>query len=71
MGSSQLKYNFEHFEVSFPVEYVALVAIDRPNKMNSFKEPYVTPHSPLPVVLDTVPLSSSADSSSTKQAKED
>jgi delta(3,5)-delta(2,4)-dienoyl-CoA isomerase len=34
-------YNYETFLVSFPAEYVAHVEINRPEKLNSFKESYV------------------------------
>ena len=33
---------FDHFNVSFPSEYVAQVEINRPEKLNSFIEAYVT-----------------------------
>jgi Delta3,5-Delta2,4-dienoyl-CoA isomerase len=36
-------YNIKYFKVSYPAEYVAHVEIDRPDKMNAFKEEYVTP----------------------------
>lgn len=39
MGSSQLKYENDFFAVSFPAQHVALVEIDRPKKLNSFKDP--------------------------------
>jgi len=35
-------YEFDHFKVSFPSEYVAQVEIDRPEKLNAFIETYVT-----------------------------
>ena len=31
-------YNYEFFNVSFPAAYVAHVEINRPEKMNAFKE---------------------------------
>jgi len=31
-------YNYEFFNVSFPAEYVAHVEINRPEKLNAFKE---------------------------------
>lgn len=31
-------YSYEHFNVSFPFEYVAQVEIDRPKKLNAFTE---------------------------------
>jgi 1,4-dihydroxy-2-naphthoyl-CoA synthase len=34
-------YNLEFFNVTFPAEYVAHVEINRPEKMNAFKEVYV------------------------------
>ena len=34
-------YDYETFEVTFPAEYVAHVEINRPEKLNSFKESYV------------------------------
>jgi len=38
-------YQFDYFNVSFPQEYVALVEINRPAKMNAFMEQYVHGHS--------------------------
>ena len=35
-------YDYEFFEVSFPAEYVAHVEINRPKKLNAFKQPYGT-----------------------------
>lgn len=35
------KYNYEFFNVTFPHEYVAVVEINRPEKLNAFKEMYV------------------------------
>jgi delta(3,5)-delta(2,4)-dienoyl-CoA isomerase len=35
-------YQYEFFNVSFPVEYVAHVEINRPEKLNAFKEVYVS-----------------------------
>lgn len=35
-------YSYETFVVTFPSEYVAHVEINRPEKLNSFKESYVT-----------------------------
>ena len=32
-------YRFEHFNVTFPAEYVAQIEIDRPKKLNAFTEP--------------------------------
>merc|ERR1712070_624786 len=32
-------YNFEHFNVTFPAQYVAQVEINRPKKLNAFYEP--------------------------------
>jgi Delta3,5-Delta2,4-dienoyl-CoA isomerase len=32
-------YNYEHFNISFPSEYVAQVEINRPKKLNAFFEP--------------------------------
>lgn len=34
-------YNYEYFNVSSPIEYVAHVEIGRADKMNAFKEVYV------------------------------
>jgi len=34
-------YGYDNFIVSFPAEYVAHVEINRPEKLNSFKESYV------------------------------
>jgi len=34
-------YEYETFIVTFPAEYVAHVEINRPEKLNSFKESYV------------------------------
>jgi delta(3,5)-delta(2,4)-dienoyl-CoA isomerase len=34
-------YQYEFFNVSFPAEYVAHVEINRPEKLNAFKEMYV------------------------------
>jgi delta(3,5)-delta(2,4)-dienoyl-CoA isomerase len=31
-------YKYEFFNVSFPAEYVAHVEVNRPEKMNAFKE---------------------------------
>lgn len=31
-------YNYEFFNVTFPVEWVAHVEINRPEKLNAFKE---------------------------------
>ena len=31
-------YNYEYFNVTFPQEWVAHVEINRPEKMNAFKE---------------------------------
>ena len=31
-------YNYEFFNVSFPAEHVAHVEINRPEKLNAFKE---------------------------------
>jgi delta(3,5)-delta(2,4)-dienoyl-CoA isomerase len=31
-------YSYEHFNVTFPVEYVAHVEINRPEKLNAFVE---------------------------------
>jgi delta(3,5)-delta(2,4)-dienoyl-CoA isomerase len=31
-------YDYEFFTVSFPAEYVAHVEINRPEKLNAFKE---------------------------------
>jgi delta(3,5)-delta(2,4)-dienoyl-CoA isomerase len=31
-------YKYEFFKVSFPAEYVAHVEINRPEKLNAFKE---------------------------------
>jgi hypothetical protein len=36
-------YNKEFFKVTFPAEYVAHVEINRPEKLNAFKEVYVLP----------------------------
>jgi len=33
------EYEFEYFNVTFPHEYVAHVEINRPEKLNAFKEP--------------------------------
>jgi delta(3,5)-delta(2,4)-dienoyl-CoA isomerase len=32
------EYKFDFFNVTFPAEYVAHVEINRPEKMNAFKE---------------------------------
>jgi Delta3,5-Delta2,4-dienoyl-CoA isomerase len=32
------EYKYEYFRVSFPSEYVALIEIDRPQKLNAFIE---------------------------------
>lgn len=32
-------YNFEHFIVTFPAQYVSVVEINRPKKLNAFFEP--------------------------------
>ena len=32
------EYKYEYFNVSFPAEYVAHVEINRPEKLNAFKE---------------------------------
>lgn len=34
-----LDYNYEYFNVTFPVQHVAQVEIDRPKKLNAFIEP--------------------------------
>jgi hypothetical protein len=34
-------YKYEHFNVTFPAEYVAHVEINRPDKLNAFFEQYV------------------------------
>jgi delta(3,5)-delta(2,4)-dienoyl-CoA isomerase len=34
-------YKFDHFNVTFPAEYVAHVEINRPDKLNAFFEQYV------------------------------
>ena len=34
-------YKYDFFNVTFPAEYVAHVEINRPEKMNAFKEVYV------------------------------
>ena len=34
-------YEYDNYIVSFPAEYVAHVKINRPEKLNSFKESYV------------------------------
>lgn len=36
-------YKFDHFNVTFPAEYVAHVEINRPDKLNAFFEQYVLP----------------------------
>ena len=38
---TSLSYNYDTFEVTCPAEYVAHVEINRPEKLNSFKESYV------------------------------
>jgi hypothetical protein len=50
-------YNLEFFNVTFPAEYVAHVEINRPEKMNAFKEVYVPRsfHHHLPPRTYTVP----------------
>lgn len=32
------EYNYEYFNVTFPAEYVAVVEINRPEKLNAFIE---------------------------------
>lgn len=39
-------YTFQHFNVTFPREYVAHVEINRPEKMNAFMEAYVSTNQP-------------------------
>ena len=34
-------YTYEYFNVTFPMQWVAHVEINRPEKMNAFKEMYV------------------------------
>jgi len=34
-------YKYDKYIVSFPADFVAHVEIDRPEKLNSFKESYV------------------------------
>jgi len=35
---SQTAYQYQYFNVSFPQEYVAVVEINRPEKLNAFIE---------------------------------
>lgn len=41
-------YKFDHFNVTFPAEYVAHVEINRPDKLNAFFEQYVLSFSSQP-----------------------
>jgi hypothetical protein len=45
-------YQREFFNVSFPAEYVAHVEINRPEKLNAFKEVYVQATVSFPKVRD-------------------
>jgi hypothetical protein len=49
-GDAGGAYNAEHFNVTFPREYVVHVEINRAEKMNAFHEAYVGP------TLDTLLL---------------
>lgn len=48
---AQSTYNYEFFDVSFPAEHVAHVEINRPEKLNAFKQPYGSLQPLLPTAL--------------------